>query len=412
MLRFSTIDEKLDIYRKHKVILFGAGRYGRMLLNRFLEMGIEPFAFCDNDRRKQGTKVEGYEVLPPEVLSDMDNCIVQISTEREAEIRQQLISLGIADFITMTEFNQRLYDLSKYTLLNTSQKRSRYYTQKGILDVLKTRNEWPLWDYLCRSSFLGDEEFLILCLPPKTGDWTLNATLSFYGKDYVNLWHSYRHMTSMVMEMLGKKRLKIVSAVRDPVAQNISVFFNMSDAFWDEPKYFINGGDVQLLFDAWMINELGDSMDVVSPMPEVNNISFSYFNAFKKAEGVDYIVQDWFDKQFYRYNGIDVYKYPFDHNTGYSIISTDLADVFIYQLEKINEIKDDLGNFLGISDMRFINDNISDNKWYAGTYRKALTELKLRMEYLEKTYLSEYVRHFYSKEDILKFRKRWNNNVC
>ncbi len=45
MLRFSTIDEKLDIYRKRRVVLFGAGRNGRLMLGRFLGMGINPFAF-------------------------------------------------------------------------------------------------------------------------------------------------------------------------------------------------------------------------------------------------------------------------------------------------------------------------------------------------------------------------------
>ncbi len=412
MLRFSTIDEKLDIYRKRRVILFGAGRNGRLMLGRFLGMGINPFAFCDNDREKQGTKVEGCEVLSPEALKGMDDFIVQITAEKDREIRQQLEAMGIDDFVTMAEFNQRIYDLSKHTLLNTPQKRENYYRQKGILDVVKTRNEWPLWDYLCWSSFMGDEELLVLCLPPKTGDWTLNATLSFYGKSYVNFWHSYRHMTSMAKEALGNRRLKIVAAVRDPIAQNISIFFNMSDAFWDEPEYFKNGGDVQLLFDAWMMNELGDSMNAVSPLPEIEKIDFRYYNALKKAEGVDYIIQEWFGKQFCPYSGIDVYDYPFNREAGYSIISTEEADVFIYQLEKINEISGALGDFLGISDMQLINDNESENKWYARAYKKALRELKLKKDYLDTIYSSELVRHFYSEDDIRRFSKRWEENAC
>ncbi len=67
--------------------------------------------------------------MSPEALKGMDDFVVQITVEKDREIRQQLEAMGIDDFVTMAEFNQRIYDLCKYTLLNIPQKRYSYYTQ-------------------------------------------------------------------------------------------------------------------------------------------------------------------------------------------------------------------------------------------------------------------------------------------
>ncbi len=411
MLRFSAIDNKLTIYREHQVILFGAGVHGRRLLDVFLRLGIIPYAFCDNAHEKQGTKINGIPVISPTDLMRIENHVVQISTESESEIAGQLMSMGIECFVLMTEFDQRIYDLGRYNLLDTDQKKRGYYTQSGILDILKTRNEWPLWDYIFKSSLLDVQDFLILCMPPKTGDWTMNATLNCYKKEYVNLWHSFRHITAQMQDALKDKRLKIISAVREPIQQNISAFFNMSDTFWDEPKYWENGGDVQLLFDTWIASELGENITFQSLSSEMKKIKFSYFKAFKESEGIDYLIQNWFENQFQKYTGINVYDFPFDREAGYTIISVPEADIFIYQLEKMDKIRDLLGSFLGINEFVLRKDNVSANKWYATAYRRIQDELILSREYLEKAYSSRLARHFYSDSDIDRFRKCWEKCV-
>ena len=413
MLRFSLIDDELNIYKENKVVLFGAGTFGKEMLNTFLSLGIKPYAFCDNDVKKHGSIIEGLPVLPFEaVIKEKDNIIIQITTLSEREIEKQLVHSDVQKYITLTEFRQRIYDYGKYHTFNTEDKKKEYIEKSGILNALRTKNEWPLWDYIGLANVLDFDDFLILCLPPKTGDWTLNATLDRYNKNYVNFWHSYRHMTGTVEKFLEGKRKKIVTAVREPIGQNISIFFNMSDTFWDVPEYWRNGGNVQLLFDSWVRHEMGDEYVPMSSTDEdIDRIDFTYFNAFKNSENVDYIIQNFFDKQFFKYNKINILDYPFDKTAGYSVIHLGQADIFIYQLERMNDIKGALGDFLGIPNICYINENIGDDKWYSRVYRKAMENLELTKEYIDSTYSSPLVTHFYSSDDIKSFREKWQKHV-
>ena len=118
-----------------------------------------------------------------------------------------------------------------------------------------------------------------------------------------------------------------------------------------------------------------------------------------------------FQENFEKYNHINVYNYPFDKKRGYSIIQDKDTEIFVYQLEKLNDIRKELGEFLEIENLELINDNVGEEKWYASAYKQALKGLKLSREYFEYCYNSELVRHFYSEEDIHRFRKRWSKNI-
>lgn len=49
----------------HRLVLFGAGNLGRIVLARLRELGIPPLCFSDNDATKWGTIVDGLPVLAP-----------------------------------------------------------------------------------------------------------------------------------------------------------------------------------------------------------------------------------------------------------------------------------------------------------------------------------------------------------
>jgi len=51
--------------QSNRVVLFGAGNLGRRLLAELRGIGIEPLAFCDNNRARWGTSLEGCPILSP-----------------------------------------------------------------------------------------------------------------------------------------------------------------------------------------------------------------------------------------------------------------------------------------------------------------------------------------------------------
>jgi organic radical activating enzyme len=62
------------------VVLFGAGRYGKVAHFAITRHGIKPTHFCDSDTRKQGTTFCGLEVISPETLRALgDRCHIFIS---------------------------------------------------------------------------------------------------------------------------------------------------------------------------------------------------------------------------------------------------------------------------------------------------------------------------------------------
>jgi FkbM family methyltransferase len=49
-----------------RLVLFGAGQFGQIVLDRLRAAGVEPCCFSDNNRSAWGTQVKGIEVLSPE----------------------------------------------------------------------------------------------------------------------------------------------------------------------------------------------------------------------------------------------------------------------------------------------------------------------------------------------------------
>lgn len=71
--------KEISDYRN--IVLFGAGFYGRSLLKNLREKDIQPIYFCDNDKNKWGSNIDGLYVLPPDFIkNDIVNTLVVICT--------------------------------------------------------------------------------------------------------------------------------------------------------------------------------------------------------------------------------------------------------------------------------------------------------------------------------------------
>ena len=68
---FEKLIEKIKS-EKLKIILFGAGTLGKMAIVALNKLDIIPDCFCDSDKKKQGTKYCGFDVISPEELFTYD----------------------------------------------------------------------------------------------------------------------------------------------------------------------------------------------------------------------------------------------------------------------------------------------------------------------------------------------------
>lgn len=88
----SAYDEFRSLVGEKKVVIFGAGIDGRMTYDILQKNGVSVYAFCDNNREKQGTVFCGCEVIAPVELHKncSDYYIIIASHNRAGEMLHDL----------------------------------------------------------------------------------------------------------------------------------------------------------------------------------------------------------------------------------------------------------------------------------------------------------------------------------
>lgn len=401
MVRISLIDDELSVYKNNKVILFGAGYKGHQVKKYLERYGICIDAFVDNDPQKYGKQLDGVDIIAPDMIIGQKDVIVQISCDAEIAIENQLEELGVEKYISMAELYQRLNDIRDYKFFSSYRNAYDFIDEIGIWDSnLPVQDKLPLCNHI-KDVLVYNKQPVLLAMPPKTGDWTLNASLSAMGVSYANLWHSMKRFM-YVEDILKEREVKIVTAVREPISQNISIFFHMLPLMVDDYDMWRDGGKIEPLFEKFL------HFDLYNNSPDDQ---FRLFKSFKQKEGFDYTIQTFFDKQFKPFCGIDLYDEEFDKEAGFSIFHFNNLQIFVFQIEKLNQISKYLANFLKLDELPLKNENIGADKWYRRTYNKALAELELQSEYFYECMNSKVLNNFYSEKDILSTREKWEKHV-
>jgi len=179
----------------------------------------------------------------------------------------------------------------------------------------------------------------------------------------------------------------IVSLVRDPIARNVSVFFeSLPDHIPDWRERYAQG---------------------TLTTYEIKSLFLHSSSAYESPD-------NWFDSQIKTIPafGIDVYATTFPCEIGYKIYpGAAQASLLLIRLENLKECAERaVQEFLGLKNFSLYNTNIADEKEYATLYGR-FTELPLPVEYVERMYKSQSVRHFYSDVELDRFTKRWTKST-
>ena len=173
-------------------------------------------------------------------------------------------------------------------------------------------------------------------------------------------------------------RLKIITMVREPVSRDISDIFQN----W------------QIFFDTNRISEL-------SPQKILDYLGHHKF---------EYTL-NWFDTEFKKWTGKNIYEMKFDKEKGYTIWSFEEFDLLCVKLEKLDSVlKEASREFFRFDISAEVKANTAEEKDIKDLYRLVMRDFKLNPVQEDLVYHSKLVNHFYTAEEIAQQRSRWTRS--
>lgn len=171
----------------------------------------------------------------------------------------------------------------------------------------------------------------------------------------------------------------VITLVRDPIARNVSSYFQHLDEIWN-----VKQAHARIAMD---------------------DLLHGFHDVFEHDEPLE-----WFDQEIEANFGIDVFKHPFPA-AGAHVIEEPPYRLLILRADLADREKiDHLQSFLGIADLPLIPANIGEQKAYAEAYRAFRNELVLTPAYVDRLLESKYAIHFFDAEQRAAFRVRWTTS--
>jgi hypothetical protein len=198
-----------------------------------------------------------------------------------------------------------------------------------------------------------------------------------------------KYLSEHIEEIKGQKSIKIITGVREPIARNISWFFQIIDCACVFPEFFIKYEKGLITMD-----------DIIKKFWSQN---FVY--------GKQY---DWFEEELEAVFGIDIASIDFPKEKGYAIANFPDRNIelLVLKLEKLDScLKEALETFLEVENLnceRLDRADFLDENDYL-IYENLRKSLTFSDEYLEEIYDQPLVRHFYTDEEINKFKLKWSS---
>ncbi len=170
--------------------------------------------------------------------------------------------------------------------------------------------------------------------------------------------------------------LRIITLVREPIARNMSAYFQNLYMSWDVDDAHCKFSTEELV------------------------------GRFLKKSGN--VPLTWFDEEFNKTLQIDVYRHAFSTEKKWGRIGSDLYDVLILRTDLPDEDKQRcIEEFLARSPIHLARRNVGTSKDYADAYERFVKQIRLPEAYVTKMLDSRYTRHFFSAREVAVLRSKW-----
>jgi len=173
----------------------------------------------------------------------------------------------------------------------------------------------------------------------------------------------------------AKKRKKIITLVRDPIARELSdIFQSIREHFPSKEPHDITARDV---------------------IDRLEQNDFTY-------------ISNWFDDEFKPYLDFDIFQHDFDKDCGYQIYKSRNFDLLCLKVESLSQTYPQaIAEFLGIKGNQLYNENESAYKELGTVYREVRNGFKLPQKRLQEIYNSKFMHKFYTATEIDRLLQKW-----
>jgi hypothetical protein len=175
-------------------------------------------------------------------------------------------------------------------------------------------------------------------------------------------------------------RAAIVTLVREPIARNISSYFEHLDIIWNRPNAH-ESVSLELLLEGFR-------------------------RRYTHEEPLT-----WFDDEMLPVTGIDVYAHPFPAS-GHLVVRREKIDLLMMKSELPDGTKaETLSQFLGMRGLALAPANRTSVKTKGLVYRQFLDALQLDDAYVEQMLENRFARHFYTSAELDSLKRRYTTKT-
>lgn len=219
---------------------------------------------------------------------------------------------------------------------------------------------------------------VVICTPAKVGTGSFLHTL----KEKYETIHTHS-LLSLKKYLLEKNNI-IITGFRDPIARNLSYFFQTHENdYYNDFKTKYNHYEGEYCY----VGKLPNSVKKVINIFKENTNHISYNQWIKEFLEITKINI----KEFNKEKGLMVYKLP-NNNT-----------LIVYTLEKLNNNLNEICEILDVDSINIHNENKKN------LYKKVKSQIKYDKEHLKKLIYTKELKFFYDLKDL---DKMYNNYKC
>jgi hypothetical protein len=192
-------------------------------------------------------------------------------------------------------------------------------------------------------------------------------------------WHIWEGRRTMARLRSGE-RLDIVTVVRDPVARNMSSFFQVADL------------------------QYGIDLGALEAAGELDEVTRLFLETFDEHD----LPLRWLDDELRAATGVDLYESDFDVERGWSIVEGARARVLVLRTDRLADtFAGAVDAFLDRPGIALLQRNVSAEKATGGLYDEFRRQPRLPESYLDQMYSSRFARHFFTDDELADLRRSW-----
>lgn len=407
-----------SILFKRTIVLYGASSTGFRFCSYIKKFDIKDVYLCDSNQEKWGTNYDGTEIISPEQLKSMyqsKELTIIISSVYVREIYEFLLHLGIKSDDIFSSFSAKI-GLRRYLRLHRGKFNDDFFQLDCMKDELYNAQgkdqSYQFDSSLDKVRYLrmldSDNQIVLAFQPSKVGSTSIFESLNVRRKYYTVHFHDIEMLIrnnnisyefwekSIKLRARSGNKIKIISGVRNPIIRDLSSYYQVLWAY-DTRIYDLRKSYMENVI-LWM-NSCVSNKEV----SDIKNAS-DYF-ILSRRYGIEF---DWYVCELEKFFGVNIFDKDFDQEAGYQVYSNDYVEVFVYQLEKLDRLTEELRVFLNDESFEIINANDSSSKIYWKLYRETRESFELSQKYIDFYYEDNKIYdYFYNKKDQRKFLENW-----